>query len=259
MSTQAEVTPPRVSKRLTAFSIHLGISLVILAVPFLLIIFSWYPTPYFSADGGRRGLIIVGSIHLLIGPFLTLLVFTPGKSLGKIRFDLTVIGLLQLSALTLGVYTVHGQRPVAVVFSEGAFHPLISEVIRQQNASLADIEKLGKNAPPLIYSRQPANGEELSRWMLRSLNENLEFYQQVETFDPLAGHLDDLEATQTDIQALSRENPEFRHELREFLHRQNARIQDFVYIPFNGRYKRILFAIDERAALVGALYRAFER
>jgi hypothetical protein len=38
----------------------------------------------------------------------------------------------------------------------------------------------------------------------------------------------------------------------------NVQQRDFVYIPFNGRYKRVLFAIDKRGRLVGALYRAFE-
>ncbi len=252
------MTLPRVPKRITAFFVHLCISLVILCVPLLLIIFKWYPTPYFFADGGWRGVIIVASVHMVLWPFLTLLVLTPGKSAGKIRFDLTVIGLIQISALTAGVYAVHSQRPVAVVFAEGAFHPVISEVIRQQDVSLSDVESLGDDAPPLIYSRQPANADEFSRWMLRSLNENLEIFQQVETFDPLASHLHDLAGEQADVQDLSRATPEFRDEFRAFLHERNAQGEDFVYIPFNGRYKRILFTIDKQGRLIGALYRAYE-
>jgi hypothetical protein len=170
------MTSPRVPKRITAFFVHLGISLVILCVPLLFIILEWYPTPYFFSDGGWHGVVIVASVHMALGPFLTLLVFTPGKSLGKLRFDLTFIGLVQVSALTAGVYAVHGQRPVAVVFAEGAFRPVIAEVVRQQNASPSDIETLDETAPPLVYSRPPADAEELSRWMLRSFNENLEFF-----------------------------------------------------------------------------------
>jgi hypothetical protein len=61
-------------------------------------------------------LVLIGGVDVVLGPLLTLIVYKHGKK--TLKFDLTVIALLQLSALMYGLYAVWQSRPVYLVASE---------------------------------------------------------------------------------------------------------------------------------------------
>ncbi|MEJ2399037.1 MAG: hypothetical protein P8Z67_12590, partial [Gammaproteobacteria bacterium] len=99
--------------KLKAFASHLGISFLIFLIILYFIIFKWYPFPFFSTDGGWQGIRIIIGVDLVLGPLLTLIVFKPGKP--GLKFDLSVIAIMQAGALAWGIWTVHHQRPIAAV------------------------------------------------------------------------------------------------------------------------------------------------
>lgn len=105
--------------RFAAFSIHLGISFLIFLVLAYLVVFEWYPGIFFDTDGGWRGMRIIIAVDLVLGPLLTLIVFKAGKP--GLKFDLTLIALVQFACLSAGTYVVFSERPIAVVFSDGRF------------------------------------------------------------------------------------------------------------------------------------------
>lgn len=244
-------------RRITAAGIHLAISALILLVPLLLILYFWFPAPYFDSDGGLQAAIMLSLVHLVLGPVLTFVIFSPNKSMGKIKFDFVVIGILQIAALTFGSYVVYDQRPVAVVFAKDKFLPVSANVIRQQGASVADLRAFDQQSPVLVFSRPPADKEEFAQMMLLALNEGIDIVAQVKTFEPLNDHLSEAVAKGPDLNRLMDENTAFADELEAFLNAREARREDYVFFPFNGRYKKILFAIDQRGRLAGALYSAY--
>ena len=93
--------------KLHASGIHLGLSLVIFFVLLYLIVFHWFPPPYFSIDGGWQGVRIVAAVDLVLGPALTFIIFNPNKRLRLIVFDLGVIFIFQVLALIYGVQTTY--------------------------------------------------------------------------------------------------------------------------------------------------------
>jgi hypothetical protein len=101
--------------RLGAFTLHLTASALLFLVFLGPMVFVGYPPPYFTIDGGSIILKILISIHLVIGPLLTLIVFKPGKP--SLKFDLSCIVLLHLGALLYGRTIIYQQRPAFVVFS----------------------------------------------------------------------------------------------------------------------------------------------
>jgi hypothetical protein len=193
----------------------------------------------------------------MIGPVLTFVVFAPNKTLGKIKFDLIVIGVLQVAALSLGSYLVYGQRPVAVVLAKDKFYPVTANMVHLQGGSVADLRVFGSRLPALVFSRPPADREEFARMMLLALNEGIDIVMQVSTFEPLADHLSEAVGNQPDLRSLESENADFADELEAFLRARNARREDFFFIPFYGRVKRVLLVIDEGGRLAGALLSAY--
>lgn len=99
--------------RWSASALHLGISLVVGLGLALLTRLVWYPGPLFEVSGAVGLLTILVPVDIVLGPLLTLLVFKAGKP--SLRFDLTVIALLQASALVYGAWTIAEVRPVYVV------------------------------------------------------------------------------------------------------------------------------------------------
>jgi hypothetical protein len=64
----------------------------------MLMLAVWYPQHYFAAMGGTTLILLLIGVDVVIGPLITLIVFDPKKK--SLRFDLAVIAVLQLGALS---------------------------------------------------------------------------------------------------------------------------------------------------------------
>lgn len=102
--------------RLRASGIHLAISLCIAALAAVLVFGLWYPYPYREISGGRELFLLVVAVDVVMGPLITFAIFNRAKPRRELLMDFTVVGLLQMAALTYGLWTVFVARPVHLVF-----------------------------------------------------------------------------------------------------------------------------------------------
>src|SRR5690606_18525235 len=105
--------------RFKSFSIHLLISAVAALLAAGLVFFIWYPAPLHMAAGVTNIFLLLLIVDVILGPTLTLLIYKPGKK--SLVMDLTVIALLQLSALIYGLYTMADGRPAWLTFAKDRF------------------------------------------------------------------------------------------------------------------------------------------
>lgn len=105
--------------RLKAFLLHLSLSAVIALWALLLVFGLWYPSPLHVAVSVTHLFLLLLLVDVVLGPMLTLLVYKAGKK--TLMFDLAVIAVLQLSALSYGLWTVAEGRPVWLVFNADRF------------------------------------------------------------------------------------------------------------------------------------------
>ncbi|MGH8562484.1 MAG: hypothetical protein ACRES4_11005, partial [Nevskiales bacterium] len=145
--------------KLRAFSIHFLISLAIFAVLLYLILFHWYPMPWFPIDGGWQGVRIMIGVDLVLGPTLTFIIFNPAKGRRELTLDFSLIALVQASALAWGVYLVHGQRPLAIVHWNGAFHSVDSKSAGFRTQSPQMLDAFGKQRPVIVFQQEPDSEE----------------------------------------------------------------------------------------------------
>jgi hypothetical protein len=106
------MTKPPMS-RWKAAAIHLVLSAIIIGAVAFVLIHTWYTWQLFEVMGARRLLTILAIIDIVIGPFLTLIVYKHGKK--SLKFDLTVIALLQAGFLAYGLHILAQSRPVFMV------------------------------------------------------------------------------------------------------------------------------------------------
>jgi len=111
-------------------AISIGIALAIIAWVFLV----WYPQPLAQAVGVTHIFLMMVAVDVVLGPVLGLLVYKEGKK--TLKFDLTVIILIQLSALVYGLFSIAQGRPAWLVYSVDRF-----ELVRQNEIIDANSQK----------------------------------------------------------------------------------------------------------------------
>lgn len=146
--------------RLKAFRIHLAISAAIAAIALGLMLLLWYRPPFFAALGGQHVLLILLGVDVVLGPLFTLMLFNPRKSRRALTLDLTVIALLQTTALLYGIHVMFQARPVFVVFSRDSFDLVTANML--DKADLARIQNpeyrpLPLTGPLYVYAQMPAD------------------------------------------------------------------------------------------------------
>jgi len=108
-----------VPARFKAFSVHFLISLLLAFASLLWVFKVWYPAPLHNALAVTHIFILLVAVDVTLGPILTAIVYKPGKA--TLAFDLTVIAVLQLVALTYGLWAVSEGRPAWLVFNVDRF------------------------------------------------------------------------------------------------------------------------------------------
>ena len=119
--------------RWRASGLHLLFSIAIAAAVLALMLSLWYPGPLFEAAGGNDLLFILAGVNVVIGPLITLIIFRSGK--WGLKFDLAVIGILQIGALIYGMRAVYLARPLFIVFVVDQFQ--VASALRRQRRCLA--------------------------------------------------------------------------------------------------------------------------
>lgn len=122
-------------KRLKFFLSHLSISFLIALLVVGLVFFVWYPSPLASAVGVTQIFLMMLAIDVIVGPILGWLVYKEGKK--TLKFDLSVIILIQIAALCYGVFSIEQGRPAWLVFHADRF-----ELVRKNDLILDNIDQV---------------------------------------------------------------------------------------------------------------------
>ena len=239
------------SERVQAFSIHFGISAIAFLSLLYVVLLYWYPGPHFSLNGGWQGIRIVLPVLFILGPCLTLLVFSPEKSLRAKAFDLTCIGILQIGAFGWGIYALHTQRPVGVSLSEGIIYPVVEEELLLQKKTAADMKLLDDGRPPVVFARAAATEEEQMEVVAYDFMQGLPVARLFFLFDPIRLHVDELYAASLDnVHPV----PEGFLPVRDaYLDKYRYHAGELAFVPFAGRYGRTVLVFNRSARVIGSI------
>ena len=148
--------------RYKAALIHLLISAVLVGNVIGIVIWVWYPKPTFEVLEVFPIVRLLVGVDLGIGPLLTLIVYKQGKP--GLKFDLTVIALIQIVALVYGSYRLHEEKPDYLVFavdrlefiSKNRIDPSLFAYDESQAKRFANLVQ--------VFARTPEDPEEYQRY-----------------------------------------------------------------------------------------------
>ncbi len=122
--------------RSKAAGLHFLLSFAVVFCAAMLVVLGWYPGPLLHASGGVKLLVLMIVVDLILGPVLTFSVFDRKKK--SLRFDLAFIAVIQLSALTYGLYAAYNGRPVFQVFVVDRIELVSAAEVDTEEIKLAD-------------------------------------------------------------------------------------------------------------------------
>jgi hypothetical protein len=169
--------------RWKASAIHFAISFAAIGAIAALVVWRWYPPELFGMAKAGTLLALLGGVDLVLGPLLTLIVYKQGKK--SLKFDLTVIALLQAAALSFGLHTVWQSRPVYVVAVADRFRLVFANEIDAPSAARAPAvyRTLPAWGPRTVSATLPQDPKARLEAMLSGFS-GLEIFQRPDRFSP---------------------------------------------------------------------------
>jgi hypothetical protein len=240
--------------KLKAFLIHLGLSSIILVILLYLLFFHWYPGFYFHADGGWQGLRIILGVDMVLGPLLTLIIYKQGKP--GLKFDLTFIGIVQISSLIYGVGIVYTERPIALVFADKNFYSMSPNAYRFWEISPDIVDQFPTNNWPLpiIYTDLPTDDKALNKLRFESLLGN-PLHTRTSLYQPYGSNSQKALPGALSVEKLRarhKEDPKQVANIDAWLQQFGRTESDVVFVPFTTRDSNAFLGLDaENGKILG--------
>ena len=236
------MTSDLIKAKLKASGIHLGISIFIFFGILYLILVEWYPGVLFEAEGGWSGIKLMAAVDLVLGPSLTLIIFNHTKAKKEIVFDLSLIALVQISALIWGGLQVYSERPVAMVMWEGSFYTVTEDYYNKQAIGLKDIAGYSDEKPLIIYAETDHSVEQLHE-ITRLNDQKIPPYAQVHLYQSVKENV----------------NKVLLHQLSDdllftYFKQDLIKTKQHVFLG-KAKHRKLLVYLDSEANLVGVKIR----
>jgi len=221
--------------RYTAFAIHLATSLLVVGVLLGISILSWFPSPLFEIDGGWSGLRLVALVDLVLGPLLTLIVFRAGKP--GLKVDMGIIASVQIIALSYGVWTLHENRPVLLVYADDLIKPVPASVVQDIDPQGRLLGRFGDEFPIKLAIPIPTDPEESSSYVLERVFSKTPLHLHIDDYVRLSEWWPEVTADSLNIEKYAARKPEWQQALAHSLADLKRPVDELVFLPIKGRKK----------------------
>jgi len=236
-------TKPLLITKLKATGVHLSLSFIVFVYLAYQIYFNWYPQPYFSIDGGWQGIRLIGAVDLVLGPFITFLIFDLRKRRRAIVFDLIVIAVIQLGALAYGINLTYTQRPVAIVVIDEFVVGAIMEHYGGKLESSDQLKQYSDEKPPIIFADLPLGKETLAEINRIKLEDKILEHAQL----PLYKTRSELAAALKSKQVIYMSRLDYykhRDRYEAWLKQHSKSADEILIARFDGRYGKVWLVFD---------------
>ena len=241
--------------RWKASLIHLAISAIIASVVVALMLLVWYPHPIIAAVGGEQVLLILLGVDVTLGPFITLLIFKTKKSRRELAFDLSVISIIQVTALIYGMSVMFQARPVYVVFSKDSFDLVTAHMLRKEDIAKArypDYRSLPLNGPVYVYTEMPSDINERNEVVMNA-SSGKDLPQFPQYYKPFAEHKAAAGKAAKPLAELKKINPDRIAEIDGAIHASGRSETDIGFLPLRAKYRSLVVLVGKSDGKVLAM------
>ena len=237
--------------RFSASAAHLLVSVLVSCLCAAIVFLVWYPGAFADASGVAAIFLLLVGVDVVLGPLITLIIFNPEKE--ELRRDLLIIVLVQLLALSYGVYSVFTARPAFAVFNSARFDLVYANEISAENFAKAPDEYASAPlwGPRFVAANLPEDAELARAIVLQAVSGGEDVQNYPEFFRPLDGEKPALCKAGVTLEALAQSNPEKAAQVTELSQRYHGpEFGQVVYIPLYAKASNATVVVDCAAGRV---------
>ncbi len=119
--------------RLIAAGLHFLASAFVISLALSVIYFVWYPAPFYTIHSVFDAVKVILLVDLVLGPFLTMLIFNVLKPRSELIRDVSIIVVFQILALGWGIHITYKMRPDFFVFQDNTFYSILKYEVNVEN------------------------------------------------------------------------------------------------------------------------------
>jgi hypothetical protein len=231
--------------RFKAAGIHVTLSIFIVTSVLLTMYLLWYPSAYFTLMGGRKLITLIGFVDIFLGPLLTLIVFKSGKK--SLKFDLFCIAIVQVAALSYGVYVIVQSRPVFTVFNKDKFQiAAVVDITPKELAKAKEPEwrQFSIKGPVLVAIANPDKKDRKETVFAMVVSDYAYHYPRL--YDHYKKHRDEIIRAGKPLTKLSEGSVENKATIDSFIKTRNRPENDFLFLPISTEFAEMSVIVDAK-------------
>jgi hypothetical protein len=235
--------------KLKAAGVHFGFCLLFAALVLLLVYVYWYPGVLSSIKNVGHLLLIILAVDVVLGPVLTFIVYKVGKK--SLKFDLTVIAVVQLAFLGYGVAAVYEGRPAFIVFALDRFEAVATNDWPEDERLKASQHAIPNMfAPSVVAVRMPTDPDERNKLVLAAASGGPDIPQMPKYYVPYESDLAQVIKRVQSIDQLKKLNPTLGSEIDRAIVGLGKAQSDVGFLPLKGAHKDATVILDKKTGAI---------
>ena len=247
--------------RFKAFGLHLACSAALLTLIVGSLYFGWYRWPGWYLAQASHAVAVMVAVDLVIGPLITLLIASPKKPMRELGRDISVIALIQLTALGYGSVTLWQGRPLYYAYSGDCLSVVQAFDIDADSLKTARAQKSALvphwySLPRWIYAPLPQDPQKSEKIVASAVMGGADVVAMPEFYRPWNAGLQDLHAQlkkPDDIRYFSRAE---KARLKERMRASGLAIDEADALALTGRGRPVLAVVDPASHQIKAIIKA---
>ncbi|NOR20662.1 MAG: hypothetical protein GQ538_11310, partial [Xanthomonadales bacterium] len=209
---------------------HLWPSMLVLAIIASLILLVWYPYPFLQFKANDKFSLTLLAAAVFFGPAMTWFLYKKDK--WGLVFDLVVVVLIQIAAMTWSTYALYQNRPYFMVFTVDRFEVLsIREVEFTNPGQLKFLDK-PTVGPIMLYANMPIEPKSFQKLLKEVMFEgkpDLQFRPEFWSF--YSERQVQTLAVSKPLSALRHSRPESANSIDKLVRQHGGDIEQLRFVP----------------------------
>jgi len=241
--------------RYRAALIHLLISIVPIAIIIGVAVWVWYPAPSLEALDAISIIRVVLAVHLVLGPLLTLVVYKEGKR--GLKFDLIVIALMQVAALTYGSYKLYNEKPDYLVFAVDRLEFIPGKQIDRSALRYEELRTKPFGELVYVFARPPEDPDEFQRYLSSvTFDGQPDLERRAEYWEPWAAGSNEIRSQLKSLDDIITPTAEARRTVQQAIDDYASAHPELGVLPIGGIDKDIGILLDQESLEILGVFNA---
>ena len=236
-----------IKEKIKASLIHLSLSILLVALIIGSTLFFLFPKLFIDVTDFKEVASIIISVDLVLGPLLTFVVYNSQKAKKLLYIDFSVIGVIQLSALLYGAYSLYQIHPVYVAFNVDRFTIVTAKDAEPEKALIDEFKVSKFTAGKLAFAKMPTDLEKQNDLLLATTGGGEDLDKMEEYYEPIKDNISSIMVKSLKPQDLFKTETA-KNKAKKFLSKQQDKINSYAFFPLNSEDKDAIIVLDKKTA-----------